>query len=131
LYAQLRQAGARQDPDVWRLRKANDDLRHSHRQKLLSVGAPGRLLMAGELDEVRPLDDAEALAAADPRKADAATMKARDDALVRNTLAGGEPVVVVVLCGGHDLAASVRAVDPHCGYVCVTTGKVAELMGGR
>jgi hypothetical protein len=71
------------------------------------------------------------LAAADPRKADAATLKARDDAIVRNALAGGEPVVVVVLGGGHGLAESVRAADPHCGYVRVTTGKVAELMGGR
>jgi hypothetical protein len=81
------------------------------------------------LDEVRPLDDAEALATADPRKADAATLKARDDAIVRNALAGGEPVVVVVLGGGHDLAASVRAADPSCGYIRVTTDKVAELMG--
>jgi hypothetical protein len=102
-----------------------------HRGQLLSVGAPGRLLLAGHLDEVRRLDDAEALAAADPRKADAATMKARDDAILRNALAGGEPVVVVVLGVGHDLAASVRAADPHCGYVRVATVKVAGLMGGR
>jgi hypothetical protein len=131
LYAQLREAGARQDPDVWRLRQAHDDLRHLHRERLPSVGAPGRLLMAGGLDEVRPLDDAAALAASDPRKADAATLKAREDAIVRNALAGGEPVVVVVLGAGHDLAASVRAVDPNCGYIRVTTMKVAGLTGGR
>jgi hypothetical protein len=69
--------------------------------------------------------------AADPWKADAATLKARDDAIVRNALAGGEPVVVIVLGGGHDLAASVRAADSHCDYVRVTIAKVAELMGGR
>jgi hypothetical protein len=102
-----------------------------HREKLPSVGAPGRLLLGGGLDEVRFLDDAAALAAADPRKADAATLKAREDAIVRNALAGGESVVVIVLGGGHDLAESVRAADPHCGYVRVTTIKVAELMGGR
>jgi hypothetical protein len=55
--------------------------------------------------------------------------KARDDAIVKNALAGGEPVVIVVLGGGHDLAESVRAADPHCGYIRVTTDKVAELMG--
>jgi hypothetical protein len=89
------------------------------------------VLLAGGLEEVRPLDDADALAAADPRKADAATMKARDDAIVKNALANGEPVVVILLGGGHDLAESVRAVDPRCGYIRVTTAKVAELMGGR
>jgi hypothetical protein len=57
--------------------------------RLLSLGAQGQLMIDGELAGVRPLDDAEALAAADPRKADAATMKAGDDAVVRNALAGG------------------------------------------
>ena len=68
---------------------------------------------------------------ADPGKADAATLKARDDAIVRNALAGGEPVVIVVLGGDHDLIESVRAVDPNCGYIRVTTMKVAGLTGGR
>jgi hypothetical protein len=58
-------------------------------------------------------------------------MKAREDAIVKNALAGGEPVVIVVLGGGHGLAASVRAADPRCGYNRVTTGKVAGLLGGR
>jgi hypothetical protein len=103
----------------------------AHREKLPSVGAPGRLLLAGVLEEVRPLDDADALAAADSRRADASTLKAPDNAIVRDALAGGEPVVEIVLGGGHDLAERVRAADPHCGYVRVTTGKVAGLMGGR
>jgi hypothetical protein len=100
-------------------------------QDAVSVGASGRLLLAEGLEEVRPLDDAVALAAADPRKADAATMKASEDAIVRNALANGEPVVVIVLGGGHDLIESVRAADQSCAYIRVTTGKVAELMGGR
>jgi hypothetical protein len=79
---------------------------------------------------VRPLDGAEALVAANPRKADVTTMKARDDAIVRNALAGGAPVVVM-LGGGHDLAERVRAADPHCGYVRVTSGEAAGLMEGR
>src|SRR4051812_48387617 len=72
------------------------ELLDGHYERLLSLGAPGWLLMGG-LAEVRPLDDAGPLAKGDPRKADAAALKARDDAIVRNALAGGEPVVVVVL----------------------------------
>jgi hypothetical protein len=131
LYAQLLQEHARKSPAVGRVRDAYYGMQAAHREKLPSVGAPGRLLLAGGLDEVQPLDDPEALAAADPRKADAATLKARDDAIVRNALAGGEPVVVVVLGGGHDLAESVRAADPGCGYYRVTTIKIAELKAGR
>jgi hypothetical protein len=59
-------------------------------------------------------------------------MKARDDAIVRNFLAGGDdPIVLVVLGGGHDLAENVRAANPPCGYLRVTTKKVRELKGGR
>jgi hypothetical protein len=50
---------------------------------------------------------------------------------VRNALAGGEPVVIVVLGGGHDLAARGRAADPNCGYIRVATVKVALQMGGE
>jgi hypothetical protein len=49
---------------------------------------------------------------------------------VRNALAGGEPVVVIVLGAGHDLTESVRAADPRCGYLRVTTTKVRELLSG-
>jgi hypothetical protein len=131
LYALLLKGHARKSPEVGRVRDAYYGMQAAHREKLPGVGAPCRLLLAGGLEEVRPLDDAETLAAADPRKADAATLKAREDAIVKNALAGGDPVVVIVLGGGHDPAESVRAADPHCGYVRVTTGKVAELMGGR
>jgi hypothetical protein len=113
---------------VWRLRQARDDLLHAHREKLSSVGAPGRLLLAWGWPRCGPWTTPRS-AAADPRKAVAATLKARDDAIVRNALAGGEPVVVVVLGGGHDLTASVRAADPHWGYIRVATVKVALLMG--
>jgi hypothetical protein len=51
-------------------------------------------------------------------------------AITRNALADGEPVVVVVLGGGHDLAASVRAADPHCGYL-LFLGVIAEAGGGQ
>jgi hypothetical protein len=54
LNAQLRAADARHDPEVWRLRQANYELRYLHREQLPSVGAPGRLLLAGGLDDVGP-----------------------------------------------------------------------------
>jgi hypothetical protein len=74
-----------------------------HGENVRSVGAPGRLLLAGVLEAVRPLEDADVLAAADPRKADAATLKAPDEAIVKNALAGVESVVVIVLVGGPAL----------------------------
>jgi hypothetical protein len=63
-------------------------------------------------------------AAGDPRKADAATLKARDDAIVRNALKGGEPVVVIVLGASHDLLAGIRAADPNCGYIATSRAGV-------
>jgi len=55
-------------------------------------------------------------------------MRAREDAMVRNALVGDEPVVVIVLGVGHDLAESVRAAEPSCGYIRVTTRKVTEMI---
>jgi hypothetical protein len=106
-------------------------LRDEHLERLLSLGAPGWLMTHAELAEVRPLDDEGPLAAADPRKADAATLKAREDTIVRNALKGGEPIAVIVLGASHDLTASVRAADPSCGYIRLTTKKVAELVDAR
>jgi hypothetical protein len=99
-----------------------------HLERVASVGAPGWLMMQGELAEVRPLDDEGPLSRGDPRKADAAAMKAHDDVIVKNALADREAIVVVVLGVGHDLTASVRAVDPNFGYIRLTTKKVAELV---
>jgi hypothetical protein len=49
--------------------------------------------------------------------------------MVRNALRDGEPIVWVLLGAGHDLTESIREQDPRCGYVRVTTKKVAELIG--
>jgi hypothetical protein len=37
--------------------------------------------------------------------------------------------VVIVLGAAHDLTESIRAADPNCGYIRVTTRKVAEFIG--
>jgi hypothetical protein len=51
--------------------------------------------------------------------------------MVRNALAGGEPVVVIVLGAAHDLTESIRAADPNCCYIRVTTNRVQELIVAR
>jgi hypothetical protein len=101
----------------------------AHRESVLRLGAAGRLLMSGALDDVQPLDDARPLTAerADPR--DAKARKARQDAMTQNALRGGEPVVVVVLDGRFDLSESVREQHPNCGYIRVTTRAVARHLG--
>src|SRR5450755_4097992 len=60
-----------------------------HHHRLLEVGVPGRLLIAGEIEEVLPLEDADALANARPitpdgkMRLDPAKLKARQDAQVK------------------------------------------------
>jgi hypothetical protein len=91
-----------------------------HRKFLLEVGAPGRLLIAGDIDEVVPLDDAELL------RLDAGKTGAREDAIVRAATAT-EPLALIVLGGAHDLAGSVRRVSGgRCEYIRLTTKRVEE-----
>jgi hypothetical protein len=91
------------------------DLLGERRAELLELGAATRLLAEGELEEVLPLDDAALLEAARPvadgGKAEVGgpEQRAREDAVVREALARG-PFVLVVLGGGHDLTESVRRV---------------------
>ena len=68
------------------MEKEIQEILDAHLERVASLGAPGWLLMTGDLAEVRPLDDTGSLAAAEPRKADAATMKAREDAMDRPAL---------------------------------------------
>jgi hypothetical protein len=148
-HATVAEVGARERSDVPELRKqlarlsgqkseqertAAQDLEKRlqwQREMLLGVGAVGRLIIAEQLSEARPLENPKAPADIEWQKADQATRTARDDVMARNALVGGEPVVVVVLGAGHDLAAGVRAHDPRCAYLRVTTRKFAELFGGR
>ncbi len=104
-----------------------------HRVALLEMGAAGRLLMSGELEEVLPLEDAGKLDEAKPItpggevKLDAAKIEARHDAQVRNTLKQGA-FALVVLGGSHDLSASVARVMGGKGeYIRVTTSRFKEL----
>jgi hypothetical protein len=106
-----------------------------HRFAMLEIGAAGRLLVSGELQEVFPLDDAELLDAAAPVLAngkvtfDAAKVAARRDAMIRRALATPR-CAVIVLGGSHDLTENVlRIVGERCEYIRVTGHAYREYSG--
>src|SRR5262249_11509401 len=96
------------------------------RELLLQVDPPGRLLLAGDIRDMLPLDDAEALDAAKPVadgkvRIDEAKMEARRKAMVKNLPAAG--VALVVLGGAHDLGPHLQA---GTLYVAVTVKSYPE-----
>jgi hypothetical protein len=109
------------------------DLIDQHRLRLLELGAPGRLLIAGEIDEVLPLDDADLLDRANPVmpegriRLDKEKVKARNDAHVKAVMDGGG-FGLIVLGGAHDLSDSVRRLGQgRCEYIRVTTKRFREI----
>jgi hypothetical protein len=104
-----------------------------HKYRLLEMGATGRLLISGELEEVLPLDDAEALEKANPVspsgvRLDHVKIEARHDAQVKTVMrAGTVTVAVIVLGGAHDLSASIRRASGNCEYLRVTTKRFREI----
>ena len=104
-----------------------------HKHRLLEMGATGRLLIAGELEEVLPLEDAEALEKASPImpsggvKLDPVKVEARHDAQVQLAMKEG-PVAVIVLGGSHDLTGSIQRLGGgNCEYLRVTTKSYREI----
>lgn len=104
---------------------------------LLRLGAAGRLLLAGEVETVMPLEDAALHEAANPVGdesavvIDAAAMEAREDAHVRSAIAAG-PCAVIVLGAAHDLSDNVRRIALEtCEYVRVATKQQAALAADR
>ena len=117
------------------LRQQIDDSSHELRLELLQIGAAGRLYLAGELEEVLPLDDAKVLKEAYPLTADgkitldAKAIEARQDAQVRAMIDKG-PFALCILGGAHDLADNVkRLAGGRCELVVVETAKVREFEG--
>jgi len=85
-----------------------------------------RLLIAGEIEEVLPLDDADLLDRAklitpdNKVKLDPGKVKARQDAQVKVVLDKGA-FGLIVLGGAHDLSDSVRRLGQgRCEYIRVT-----------
>lgn len=100
---------------------------------LIEMGAAGRLLIDGEIEEVLPIEDAEALEKANPITRDnkvrleQAKITERHDAIVRNALKSG-PLCLMILGGEHDLTESVnRLGGGKCEYIRVTTKRYKEI----
>lgn len=108
-------------------------LLNEHHDRLLEMGASGRLLIAGELDNVLPLEDAAALAQAKPItddgkvQLDPQKVEARHDAQVRAAMREG-PVAAIILGGSHDLTQSIQRLGKgHTEYLRVTTKRFKEI----
>lgn len=103
-----------------------------HKHRLLEMGATGRLLIAGELDDVLPLEDGATLEESRPIsasgvKVDSQKIEVRHDAQVR-AVTREEPVAVIVLGGAHNLTNSVRRHGCGTGeYLRVTTKRFREI----
>jgi hypothetical protein len=122
-------------PEAAELARQCEALIARHRVESLELGAV--LGPCGEgLVEVRALEDAEALAAAEPRWLggelfDPAAVRAREDAMAKRLAAAKEPIVVVLLGGAHDLSEPLSKHAPRAGYVRVTTHGYREAAGGN
>jgi hypothetical protein len=108
-----------------------------HRKRLLDLGAAGRLLIAGDIEEVLPLDDAELPDQAKPitpdgrMKFEAEKLAARRDGIVKVATARG-PFALIVLGGSHDLSDSVRRLGGgRCEYIRLTTSRVRQFADGE
>jgi hypothetical protein len=93
---------------------------------LLMFGVPARLLLAGDLKQVLPLEDEALLRVAKPVvdnaiRPDDAKIRARETAMVQAVLRRGH-FGLVVLGGLHDLA---DLVPDDCEYIRVTVRSVA------
>lgn len=98
----------------------------AHNERMLEMGAAGRLLIAGELEEVLPLEGDGAMEKAKPITPDGSVkleenkLEARHDAQLRELKKAG-PVSVIVLGGAHDLTGSIRRAENGWEYLRVTT----------
>jgi hypothetical protein len=103
-----------------------------HKHRLLEMGASGRLLITGELEEVLPLDNADLLEQAKPItpegkvQMDPVKLTARREGQVRAVLEK-RAFGLIVLDGVHDLSDSIRRLGRNrCEYIRVTTSRFRE-----
>jgi len=106
-----------------------------HQLDMLDIGAAGRLLVAGELQDIQPLDDAKLLEAAKPSFVDgkvafdAARVARRHEAMVQFALSK-DHMAVIVLGGMHDLRDAVRLHNGDtCEYIRVTVPAFLKFAG--
>lgn len=114
-------------------------LRRRHRLEVAELGAVARMTLEREEGQAEveafALDDEKALAEAAPKRVnggyefDPEKLRAWREAIVRNCMAQGVPLVVIILGAAHDLTEAIKAQAPDWGYTRITTRKVAELTG--
>lgn len=98
----------------------------AHNERMLEMGAAGRLLIAGELEEVLPLEVDGALERAKPITPDGSVrieenkLEVRHDAQLQELKKAG-PVSVIVLGGAHDLTGSIQRAGISWESLRVTT----------
>lgn len=98
----------------------------AHNERMLEMGAAGRLLIAGELEEVLPLEGDGAMEKAKPITPDGSVrieenkLEARHDAQLQELTKAGS-VSVIVLGGAHDLSNSIRRAGNGWEYLRMTT----------
>ena len=104
---------------------------------MLELGAVGRLLVSGELQDVLPAEDAELLDAANPVQTDgsvrydAAAVEQREDAIVRAMLHCPK-LAIIILGGDHDLGDNIeRFAGGTCAYVRVQTKRHHTVVEGE
>ena len=100
------------------------------RELLLQIGAPGRLVVFGELFDVMPLDEEKTHAAARPLNGridpSSESSVAREKAIAARLLGTAEPFSVIVFGAGYDLA--LHFVGQEVTYELVVPRKVERLM---
>ena len=116
----------RPDPEAEVMEAKILDLLYGFYWRLVEMGAAGRLLVSGEIEEVLPVEDHELLDAANPITSDgqvqfdAEKVQARRDAIVQNMLKAGS-FGLMILGGDHDLTENVKRVgEGKCEYIRVT-----------
>lgn len=121
------------DPDVQDMEAKILDLLYGSYWRLVEMGAAGRLLVSGEIEEVLPMEDHELLDSANPVTSDgqvrfdAEKVQARRDAIVQNMLKAG-PFGLMILGGNHDLTENVKRVsEGKCEYIRVTLNRYKQV----
>src|SRR5262249_55953541 len=131
----LAEVKATKGKEAAELAKQYQALLARHRSELLELGAVLGPCAEG-LVEVRALDDAEALKAAEPHWLggelfDVAAVRAREDAMAKRLAQAERPLVVLLLGGEHDLSQALATHAPQARYVRITTHAYREASGGR
>lgn len=121
------------DPDAQVMEAKILDLLYGSYWRLVEMGAAGRLLVSGEIEEVLPMEDDDVLEAANPVTAegqvqfDEKRVKARRDAIVKNVLKSGS-FGLMILGGDHDLTENVKRVGGgKCEYIRVTLNRYKQV----